>query len=101
MKSKHEAFYKKYASLKSQGRKLELMKQYMLSLSSEDLSDFLLDDIKALGSLIEENKLTTSQRELLALGLSECADMLKKMKARRSVNGASSEKLQRERELVI
>ena len=65
MISKHQAFWEKHDQEKTHFRQLLLMKDYMLSLSAEDLTDFIDEPIRMLTQAIEEEQLTLDQRKRL------------------------------------
>ncbi|MEK7256437.1 MAG: hypothetical protein AAB316_16905 [Bacteroidota bacterium] len=65
MTSKHQAFWEKHDQEKNHFRQLLLMKDYMLSLSAEDLTDFMDEPIRSLTQAAKEKQLTPDQRKRL------------------------------------
>jgi len=80
MTSKHQAFLDKYYAESDRYLQLTMLKDYMLSLSPEVLTEFVQEPIRFFAKELEENKLTAPQRKHLFEELDEISALLK-MKA--------------------
>ena len=63
MTSKHQPFLDKYFAETDRFQQLTMMKNYMLSLPLEALTEFTMEPLKSLGKELEGNKLTEAQKE--------------------------------------
>ena len=80
MTSKHQPFLDKYFAETDRFQQLTMMKNYMLSLPLEALTEFTMEPMKLLGKELEGNKLTEAQKEKIFESLEELEVMLR-MKA--------------------
>ena len=80
MTSNHQPFLDKYFAETNRFQQLTMLKNYMLSLPLEALTEFTMEPLQSLGKELEGNKLTQAQRESIFDTLGELEAMLR-MKA--------------------
>ncbi len=85
MKSKHDAFHKKYFAAKSQEQQLEMLKEYMLSLSADELRDFLMEDLREIKKALLAGKIDPAGMKALDKGLAECEALARQIKQKLAV----------------
>ncbi len=75
--SKHQVFIEKYLSEKDRQRQLTFLKDYMLSLTLEELKAFVLEPLRFFGNALKENKLSPVQKKRLFKELDSVIALLK------------------------
>lgn len=81
MKNNHEKFLEKYFAENDRATQLGMMKDYMLSLSPEDLKQFIKDQLEYLRKAMLDPNVSEEMKNKIDNGLGEMAFLLKSKQA--------------------
>lgn len=74
----HDTFFKKYTAETDDKARLLMMKSYMLNLSSAELDDFILGNLKVIRHYIETTDLSNDESTFIFSELDEAKALIQK-----------------------